>query len=440
VASGNGDLAELQAFVLQLGAVLDSAGEPVFAIEERMLAVAAAYGVANARVNALPTSLLVTMGDGAPVALEMTPKLTRTPRLDQISAIHQLVEEAEQAAVTPSEGLERIAALRTREARFGPWPSVLGLAGLSTGICLILHPAPRDVACAAILGGLVGVMRTVLRNTPALDVLMPVLAAFAVSLLTALATKHGLVDPGLRAMISALVVFVPGSALTTGVLELAAGEMISGAARLTSAIVQLGLLAFGILVGIEAGGISSHEAFSSSAKLLGQWAPWLGVLVFAIGVMIAYSAPAGTFPGLVIVLYAAWIGQVIGNHLVGGYVSGFIGALVMTPVATMVARTAFGMPAFASFLPGFWLLVPGAMGLIGLTELAAGTPGSASAAAIRDMQSAVASIFGVAFGVLCGTQLQLLLTSRGSAFSPAPVTRRSRSRAASGSGDDRHRP
>jgi uncharacterized membrane protein YjjB (DUF3815 family) len=201
--------------------------------------------------------------------------------------------------------------------------------------------------------------------------------------------------------------------------------MISGAARLVSAVVQLGLLAFGILVGIEAAGISATQAFTSSSRLLGQWAPWVGVLVFAVGVMVAYSAPPGTFPGLVVVLYAAWIGQVVGNHLLGGYVSGFIGALVMTPVATVVARTRFGMPAYAAFLPGFWLLVPGAMGLVGLTELAGTASGGASAAAIRDLQSAIASIFGVAFGVLCGTQLQLIFTSRGSALSPAPPTRRS---------------
>ena len=56
------------------------------------------------------------------------------------------------------------------------------------------------------------------------------------------------------------------------------------------------------------------------------------------------------------------------------------------------------MPAHASFLPGFWLLVPGALGLIGLTELAGGGGG-------QDLVATVGSIFAVALGVLCGTQL-----------------------------------
>jgi uncharacterized membrane protein YjjB (DUF3815 family) len=69
------------------------------------------------------------------------------------------------------------------------------------------------------------------------------------------------------------------------------------------------------------------------------------------------------------VLYAAWGGQVLGNAIFGIYMSAFVGAFVMTPVAYWIARFPSAMPQYASFLPGFWLLVPGALGLIGLTDL-----------------------------------------------------------------------
>ena len=85
----------------------------------------------------------------------------------------------------------------------------------------------------------------------------------------------------------------------------------------------------------------------------------------------------------------------------GGYVSGFVGAFVMTPVAhwtaTLVPRA---MPRRASFLPGFWLLVPGALGLVGLTRVAGdGSTGS------QEVVATVVSIFAVALGVLAGTLL-----------------------------------
>ena len=84
--------------------------------------------------------------------------------------------------------------------------------------------------------------------------------------------------------------------------------------------------------------------------------------------------------------------------------SALVGATVMTLVASLISRFRSAMPPHASFLPGFWLLVPGALGLIGLTELAGGGGGN-------DLVATVGSIFAVALGVLCGTQLLAWISS-----------------------------
>ena len=125
------------------------------------------------------------------------------------------------------------------------------------------------------------------------------------------------------------------------------------------------------------------------------------MLVFAVGVTVAWSAPPGAFASLLVVLYAAWTGQVIGNALFGGYASGFVGAVVMTFVAYLLARLPSTMPVYAMFLPGFWLLVPGSLGLIGLTTFIAIPESGASG----DVFAVVGSIAAVALGVLCGIEL-----------------------------------
>jgi uncharacterized membrane protein YjjB (DUF3815 family) len=167
---------------------------------------------------------------------------------------------------------------------------------------------------------------------------------------------------------------------------------------------QLALLAFGILAGVEAVGVSTARVFAGSSDELGAWVGWIGVLVFAAGVTIANSAPARSFPGLLVVLYAAWAAQVLGNEAFGGYISALIGAVVMTQVAYWVSRIPSAMPPLASFLPGFWLLVPGALGLIGLTKVAV----DGTAAGSQDLVATVVSIFAIAIGVLIGN---LVLTS-----------------------------
>ena len=386
--------------MVRLGAALNAVGEPVYVIQERLTRIAAAYGMQTARITAFPTSLLVSLGGGEATALELTTPVTAV-RLDQIAVLHRLADDAEHARVEPAEGLVRLDEIRELEPRYGPWLSIAGYAVLTVGIALILHPAPRDVLAAAVFGLIVGALRRGTRTQPTLQILLPVVAAFCIAVLTSVAVKHDLADPGLRAMIAALAIFLPGAALTTSVLELARGDMIAGSSRLVWSSLQLMLLAFGIVAGIEAVGVSSSEAFSSADRVLGNWAPWLGVLVFAVGVVVAYSAPPRAFGPLLIVLYAAWVGQVVGNHLFGGYVSGLVGALVMTPIAAVVAHYSSALPVYALFLPGFWLLVPGALSLIGLTRLA----GDTSAVGSRDFLAVVGSIIAVALGVLCGTLL-----------------------------------
>jgi uncharacterized membrane protein YjjB (DUF3815 family) len=80
---------------------------------------------------------------------------------------------------------------------------------------------------------------------------------------------------------------------------------------------------------------------------------------------------------------------------------GFFGALVMTPIALAVARLPGGPPSQVTFLPAFWLLVPGALGLIGVTEVV----GNPAAASIGDLVRPIGSIVSIALGVLGGVSL-----------------------------------
>ena len=406
---------ELLRFLVELGAAMNTAGQPVYVVQDRLTSVAKAYGAPTATVSAFPTYLLVSIGRGEPAAVELTSPISGTSRLDQIASLDGLLDLAERGDLEPEEGLRRLEEIRSMRPRFRSLASIGGYALVAMGICLVLHPAPSEVAAAAVLGALVGVLRVALRGQQTLQVMTPVIAAFAVSALTALAVEQEISNLGMRPMVAALVVFLPGAALTTSVLELAAGQMISGASRLVWGGVQLGLLAFGILAGIEAVGIARSLILFGDEALLGEWSIWLGVLVFALGVVVTDSAPRRSFPSLLVVLYAAFGAQVLANSLFGGYVAALLGATVMTVTAFMVERLPSAMPAHASYLPGFWLLVPGALGLIGLTRLAGGGSN-------QELLVTVGSIFAVALGVLGGTQLLAWGLYAGRVFDKATET------------------
>ena len=82
-------------------------------------------------------------------------------------------------------------------------------------------------------------------------------------------------------------------------------------------------------------------------------------------------------------------------------VSGFFGALAMTPLVLWMSDQTWGPPSMVTFLPGFWLLVPGAAGLIGATEIV----GTDSTLGTNDFSAAINTVFSITLGVLIGTTI-----------------------------------
>jgi uncharacterized membrane protein YjjB (DUF3815 family) len=259
------------------------------------------------------------------------------------------------------------------------------------------------------LGLMVGALQRLSRGHQALTILVPALCAMLVSALSFAFVTHGVADDaGLRTLIAPLVTFLPGGMLTTGTVELASGQMMAGASRLVSGAVSLLLLAFGIVAGAELAGLPREAAVvDAHANLLGAWAPWLGVLVFGCAAAFWFWAPRGTLPWLLLVLLVAWLGQQVGSELIGPGVSGFVGALAMTPVALAISRLPGGPPSRVTFLPAFWLLVPGALGLIGVTEVV----GDPATATVEDLLTPIGAIVSIALGVLAGVSLDRGLAS-----------------------------
>jgi uncharacterized membrane protein YjjP (DUF1212 family) len=393
---------ELLEFLLYLGSALTAAGEPVNRIEERLCRVAAAYGAPRLRVSVLPTYLVIALEAGRPATLEPTRALRGALRLDQTAALFRVVDSAERGDTDPADGIRRILALVEMRPRFGRAVMVLGHLMLTVGICVLLQPTWGDLALAAVFGVLVGLCKLVGARWAGLQMLMPVGAAFAVAACTFLLAGQGWADADLRAMVAPLVTFLPGAALTMAVVEIAAAQLVTGASRLVAGTLQLLLLGFGIVGAAQVVGLPPPDNLADLADHpLGTAAPPAGVLLLGVGSYLFHCAPPRSLGWLCLVLYAGWIGQQLGAHLLGGYLSGFVGGIVMTPVAYLVERLPSGPPALVSFLPAFWMLVPGALSLMGLTEYL----GNDTAAGMQDLIGALGSMIAIALGVLCGYPL-----------------------------------
>src|SRR5262249_22778157 len=140
---------------------------------------------------------------------------------------------------------------------------------------------------------------------------------------------------------------------------------------------------------------------SEPQNLLGWWAPWLGLCLIALGTFVVLSAPRGTLPWLLVVLVAAHLGQDAGTALLGRQLGGVVGGAAMTFVAYAIASVRNGPPVLVTFLPGFWLLVPGSLGFIGVTESIV----HGGSAGVGSLVATVNAVVAIALGVLCGAAL-----------------------------------
>lgn len=357
-------------FLLELGIAELSAGYPVDEVTHTLTRVSHAYDRTEMTFVTLPNSIVFDdPGTGRARAISETGQVLR---MDQAAVVHQIAREASTGSLDPAVGLERLDAVESFPPRFPTWATLLGHGLVSAGFALVFRVSLWGVAVAFVLGLFVGLLQRYAVRRPTIAPLVPPVAAFVCAV--AVFGFSSLLDQNaesLRVVAAPLVSLIPGMAITRGTMELSAGHVISGSSRLVSAVVQILVLTFGILVGMQIARVSPYDLSDLTDTLLPWWAAWIGVIVYAVGQAFVYNEPRRTIRLVLVLLLIAFTIQATCNLFLDSVFSAGITAAVTLLVAVLVQhrmRTA-PLPAFLLFQPVFFLIVPGSLGLIGATEI-----------------------------------------------------------------------
>ncbi len=305
--------------LIALGEAMVDSGFAVAAAQTNLHQIARAHGVTNAEIVVLPTALFITVPGAEPVETAVAAAGVAQLRLDQIDAVSRLTAEAAQSGSDPNRLTAEVKRIRAAPPPFGPLARTAGYAALCAGLAMVLRGSALDIAVAVVLGTAVGALQLYApRLTTASRAVLPVLSAFAVSTAVFLLAGTDLNLGILAPLVAPLVTFLPGALLTTAAIELSTGQMLSGAGRLATGAMQLVLLALGIVAGAQLVGVPATEVTASAATPLGDLAPWVGVAVFGIGVVVHNCARLSSLGWILLVLYVAYGGQVIGGLFLGG--------------------------------------------------------------------------------------------------------------------------
>lgn len=383
-------------FLAGLGAAMVAANYPSTLIRRTLARSSEHYALSN-QVLLLPN--FIQFGGPNNVA-GTTVRVVRAEsdlRYDQAFPLAALVGDVENGRITARDGLAKLDRIYALPPRFPAWVGVIGYAVQSCAFALILQPTPVAMLAATGLGLMVGLLGLLGRVSSAVGQLLPTVSSFLVAF-TAFSLERlwHFGDDSLRDLLAPLALFLPAGAITLAVVDLTTREVVSGSARLVAGFMRLAQLAIGILIAAQILGVSAAELNALQLNKFGVWAPWVGVALYAFGILLYLGPPNRFLPWLLVTLLVTYAGQVTTNALFGSYASGFGGGLALMLCAAAISQRPQA-PSAALLLPGFWLLVPGALGLVGVTQLVNANTNSAVAVTVVSM---VSIVFGLQAGLL----------------------------------------
>lgn len=359
-------------FVLDLGRALHRFGTPAHRLEEALLECCRRLGL-EAEVFSTPTAIILSFG--APEELRTRMMRVEGGELDmgKLAEIDALADAVASRQITPAAGVDQLARLLASPPAFGHAMSTAS-HGLTAGsLAVFLGGGLADVVIAALVGLSVGLLAQYAhRSTDQARVFELVGAAFASFAAGVASSMWHSITPSV-VTISALLILLPGLSLTVAMTELATRNLISGTARLMSAVIVLLELVLGVALGekaAEALVVVQHTAPAA----LPEWSRWVALITSAIGVAIVVQAHLRELIWIVAACAIGYLGTRLGTVWLGGVsamgaqLGVVVGALALGVLSNLYARW-LGRPAQIVSVPAMLLLVPGGMGFRGMSSL-----------------------------------------------------------------------
>lgn len=386
----------------EAAAAMVSSTYPAPQAEEVLRGLADAYE-ADAEIVLLPTLVLTeTHKHGVPQL-----RVVKTSyRFDQMTQVQSVLAQARHNKDNAHDVAESLRAISHKKPIYPSWLRIVGYSLSALGFGAAFRLDVPALAAVTIMGLLIGVLVLNLSRSTRFAALLPLMATFIAGIMVAgMALFLDRPDP-VRMVAMLIVVLLPGATLTSGIIELVSGYMVSGASRLMYALMILGSMAFGGALAIAVSGIPSTRLVDVTATLTPQWVAWAGAAIYGVGTFLYFCTPLRLWlPSLFVMMLSFAISVLAVPSLGVPLSAGIATALGLITSWAINARLGGGPGDLAIFLPTFWLIVPGSTGFVALTgELE-------SAKNLSDVaNTAVLTFFAMAIGMMLATAVYPLLS------------------------------
>lgn len=353
-------------FIAELARRLHQYGTSAPRLENAIDNVARRLGFACNSL-ATPTSVIISFVvlDEGPDAL---PRLTQVIRLApgevnlrRLVEVDAIAEKVIDGSLDMRAGLIELRAVQSGLSHRAELMRILSFGLASATVAALFRGVVADLAVAAGLGLLIGLLSSVAGRRPQFAPAFEAVAAFGAMLLASLLASKWLPIHVDTVVISALIVLLPGLGLTTAVVELSTQHLVAGTVRFMGATAVLLKLTFGTIAAAQVAQLVGWQPVMVSAAALPTWVEWLALLVGSYAFAVLFQTARRDY---LVAMAASWLGYL--STRLGGMLSGpefgvFLTGLVMGSLANLYAH-AYQRPGAIVRLPGIIMLVPGTVG------------------------------------------------------------------------------
>ena len=384
--------------------------EGAFELRDTVRAVGRTYG-ADAEILALAEGAVLTVrhpdGPSYHDTVRVSPDLTR---LDLVSKAKFLVNRILAGELSAASACRELTGWESSSEPYPWWLRIIGVTLFAVGFAPGVQQTWREIAAAAFLGAVMGLMFIAADRVGGLRLLLPIVGTLVVAVI-AFKVLHAQDAPGgpVLLMIPGLFILIPGDLLCAATVEIAVGQFTPGAVRLAQAAVTLLQLAAGVIIAAELTGVGL-KALSEPAPPEHSLPSWLIVvswIPFTIGLALTFNARRWDVPWMLLLVYLAWGVQelVLAHSLVvpqegetGATAAVFVAATVLAFAAGVLEQFRDLPPRGVTILGGFFALTVGAVALQGLTALA----GNPQVQGFNDIRDATSESVALTLGLITG--------------------------------------
>lgn len=354
-------------FLLALGRALHAAGHSSQGLEEMLEHSAARLGVPG-EFFTTPTSMFAAFGQDDRQRTFLLRVQPEGPNLSRLAGVKNILDRVLEGTLSPGDGAAQLRIVAEAGSPYSKALTVLAFAVSSAASAVFFGGGRRELALAAGLGFVTGLLALVAERVHTLEKVFPTAAAFLVA---ALASMAGVQLGGLAAStatLAGLVVLLPGLMLVGAMGELATGHLASGTARAAGAFITFIGIGFGVALGTRVAeqllGVPQGVAPAGMPESF----TWVALVAAAMAFSVLLRADPRDIPWIVVAAIVAILGSNLGTRLVGAELGPFFGAFGVA-VAGWVFATRTARPSSVVVAPGVLVLVPGSVGFRSITAL-----------------------------------------------------------------------